>query len=261
MSVLVNAWGVYWGVTWVGDRNDRIPADPTISTHRPCAPDTAPAAALSRLNDRTRPLIAAVDRLRPRVVAVHAHAHAGRGLLGHGRVPGPRPGARHRPSRPAIRPTRCCCGWRRSCSSRSATRPSALTCCPRCCVAAACGIVGATVACLTKRLVVGVGIGIAFAVASRVWAIGLHADPHAFHLFLIALLLLLLVVWADRHKAGRPDQDRAARSPLPRFSASPRQPWADPAARAGSGAVRASRLSAASCAACGSWRRASGRWC
>jgi len=75
-------------------------------------------------------------------------------------------------------------------------------------VAAACAITGATVAYLTKRLVVGIGVGIAFAVSSRVWMIGLHADPHAFHLFLISLLLLLLVVWADRHKAGSPNQDR-----------------------------------------------------
>ena len=75
-------------------------------------------------------------------------------------------------------------------------------------VAAACGIVGATVAMLTRRLVVGVGVGIAFAVASQVWMIGLHADPHAFHLFLIALLLLTLVVWADRQKQGLPNADR-----------------------------------------------------
>ena len=75
-------------------------------------------------------------------------------------------------------------------------------------VAAACAIVGVTVAYLTRRLVVGVGVGIAFAVASRVWAIGLHADPHALHLFLVALLLLLLVVWADRHKHGKPNADR-----------------------------------------------------
>ncbi len=76
-------------------------------------------------------------------------------------------------------------------------------------VAGACALLGATVSMLTRRLVVGIGVGIAFAVASRVWAIGLHADPHAFHLFLIALLLLLLVVWADRHKAGRPKADWA----------------------------------------------------
>ena len=69
-------------------------------------------------------------------------------------------------------------------------------------------ITGATVAYLTKRLVVGIGVGIAFAISSRVWMIGLHADPHAFHLFLISLLLLLLVVWADRHKAGAATQDR-----------------------------------------------------
>ncbi len=75
-------------------------------------------------------------------------------------------------------------------------------------VAAACGIVGATVAYLTRRLVIGVGVGIAFAVSSRVWAIGLHADPHAFHLFLIALLLFLLVVWADRHRDGQTNADR-----------------------------------------------------
>jgi len=75
-------------------------------------------------------------------------------------------------------------------------------------VSAACGIVGATVAYLTRRLVIGVGIGIVFALSSRAWAIGLHADPHAFHLFLAALLLLLLVVWADRQRAGAPNTDR-----------------------------------------------------
>ena len=75
-------------------------------------------------------------------------------------------------------------------------------------VAAACAIAAATVTVLTRRLVVGVGVGICFAVATRVWAIGLHADPHAFHLFLIALLLLLLVVWADRHAADQANTDR-----------------------------------------------------
>jgi hypothetical protein len=75
-------------------------------------------------------------------------------------------------------------------------------------VAGACAIVGVTVACLTRRLVVGVGIGIAFAVSTRVWKIGLHADPHALHLFLAALLLLLLVVWADRQRAAHPHTDR-----------------------------------------------------
>lgn len=73
--------------------------------------------------------------------------------------------------------------------------------------AAACGLVGITVAYLTRRLVVGIATGIVFAVAAQTWAIGLHADPHALHLFLVAALLLLLVVWAQRQRAG-PRADR-----------------------------------------------------
>jgi hypothetical protein len=70
--------------------------------------------------------------------------------------------------------------------------------------AAACGLVAVTVAYLTRRFVIGIGVGIAFALAAQTWAIGLHADPHAFHLFLVAALLLLLVVWAERQRAGPP---------------------------------------------------------
>ena len=69
-------------------------------------------------------------------------------------------------------------------------------------VAAACGIVAATVAYMTRRLVAGVGAGVILAVSAQIWAIGLHADPHAFHLFLASLLLLLLVLWGDRQRAG-----------------------------------------------------------
>lgn len=75
-------------------------------------------------------------------------------------------------------------------------------------VAGACAVIGVTAAHLTRRLVVGVAVGIAFALSTRVWSIGLHADPHAFHLFLAALLLLLLIVWADRQRAGAPNADR-----------------------------------------------------
>jgi len=68
--------------------------------------------------------------------------------------------------------------------------------------AAACGLVGITVAYLTRRFVIGIATGIVFAVAAQTWAIGLHADPHAFHLFLVAAMVLLLVVWAQRQRAG-----------------------------------------------------------
>jgi len=70
-------------------------------------------------------------------------------------------------------------------------------------VAAACGTAGATVAYLTRRLVVGVGAGIALAVSTEAWSVGLHADPHAFHILLATVLLLLLVVWGDRTRVGR----------------------------------------------------------
>lgn len=71
-------------------------------------------------------------------------------------------------------------------------------------VAAGMGIVGATVALLTRRLVLGVAAGTALALGTQTWAVGLRADPHALHVFLVALLLLLLVVWAERSRAGRP---------------------------------------------------------
>jgi hypothetical protein len=75
-------------------------------------------------------------------------------------------------------------------------------------VAGACALVGVISSYLTRRLVVGVGVGIAFAVASRVWSIGLHADPHGLHIFLASALLLVLIVWADRQKASAANADR-----------------------------------------------------
>ena len=71
-------------------------------------------------------------------------------------------------------------------------------------VAAAVGVVAATVTRLTGRLAVGVATGVALAVSAETWAIGLRADPHALHLLLAAVLLHLLVVWQDRVKAGVP---------------------------------------------------------
>lgn len=69
-------------------------------------------------------------------------------------------------------------------------------------VACACGLIAALVAYITRRLVAGVGAAVIFAVGTRAWGIALHADPHAFHLFLASVLLVLLVVWADRQRSG-----------------------------------------------------------
>lgn len=72
--------------------------------------------------------------------------------------------------------------------------------------AAAMGIVGAIVTRITGRLSVGVATGVALAVSGEAWAIGLRADPHALHLFLAALLVLVLVIWEERVRAGRPHE-------------------------------------------------------
>ncbi|MGI8929450.1 MAG: protein O-mannosyl-transferase family [Candidatus Limnocylindrales bacterium] len=71
-------------------------------------------------------------------------------------------------------------------------------------VAAAVGVIAATVTSVTGRLTVGVATGIALAVSAETWAIGLRADPHALHLLLAAVVLHLLVRWQDKLQAGLP---------------------------------------------------------
>jgi hypothetical protein len=65
------------------------------------------------------------------------------------------------------------------------------------------GLTAAVVTMLTGRAVVGIASGLALAVTAAGWSIALHADAHALHLALAALLLLLLVGWAERERAGR----------------------------------------------------------
>ena len=66
------------------------------------------------------------------------------------------------------------------------------------------GIVAVTAALLTRRLVIGIAAGATLAVSAQAWSISLHADPHALHLFMASLILLLLAVWSQRVRAGRP---------------------------------------------------------
>lgn len=70
-------------------------------------------------------------------------------------------------------------------------------------VAGACALVGVTVSFLTRRAILGIGAGLGLAVSTEAWAVGLHADPHALHLLLAALLLLLLSVWYENVRHGR----------------------------------------------------------
>jgi len=60
----------------------------------------------------------------------------------------------------------------------------------------------------TRRAVVGLAAGAVFALAPVAWSWGVRADPHALHVFLAALLLVLLGGWqareaTDRRAAGR----------------------------------------------------------
>lgn len=63
---------------------------------------------------------------------------------------------------------------------------------------------------LTGSLVLGIVAGLAIAITPIVWAIGTHADPHALHLALLAIILWLLVRW-EHARRGNP-VDPAARS-------------------------------------------------
>ncbi len=61
---------------------------------------------------------------------------------------------------------------------------------------------------LTGRPLLGLAGGIVLALAPEAWYLATHADPHALHACLLALLLLLLVVWGDRRREGAPRTDR-----------------------------------------------------
>jgi len=74
-------------------------------------------------------------------------------------------------------------------------------------VAAAAGLLGATVTLITRRVVAGIAAGVALVVAEQPWRVALSADPHALHVFFVALLLFMLVVWLMRLPTG-PQADR-----------------------------------------------------
>jgi hypothetical protein len=66
---------------------------------------------------------------------------------------------------------------------------------------------------LTGSLVFGVAAGIGIALTPIVWAIGTHADPHALHFTLIAIILWLLVRWEQAHRAVSPEGGAPAAEP------------------------------------------------
>ncbi|MFN8520403.1 MAG: DUF2723 domain-containing protein [Chloroflexota bacterium] len=75
-------------------------------------------------------------------------------------------------------------------------------------VSGAAALTAVAVVQVTRRPVIGIAAGALLAVAPLAWENAVRADPHAFHLFLGALLLVVLLAWAARERAGRPDAGR-----------------------------------------------------
>lgn len=75
-------------------------------------------------------------------------------------------------------------------------------------VAVAAGLVALLVGRLSGRALVGTAAGIGLAASPLAWRIGTHAEPHALHLALVGLLLLLLVLWEAGRRNGTASADR-----------------------------------------------------
>jgi hypothetical protein len=65
------------------------------------------------------------------------------------------------------------------------------------CVAVAAAVSVDLVRALTRSVVLGVMAGLGLAFTGIVWKLGTHAEAHALHLALVAILLRLLVAWED----------------------------------------------------------------
>ena len=73
-------------------------------------------------------------------------------------------------------------------------------------VATAAGLTVVLVRMLTRSLPVAIAAGLGLATTPLVWHISTHADAHAFHLALVALLLVTLVAWGRARRAGLGDR-------------------------------------------------------
>src|SRR5262245_19077129 len=76
------------------------------------------------------------------------------------------------------------------------------------CLAVAAAVTTDLVRVLARSVVLGLAAGIGLALTPIAWGIATHADPHALHVALVAVILRLLVGWEDRVRDERPDADR-----------------------------------------------------
>ena len=75
-------------------------------------------------------------------------------------------------------------------------------------IATAAGLTVALVRRLTGSSVIGIGAGLGMALTPVVWANATRADPHPIYLAFVAILLLALVTWEQKRRAGATDADR-----------------------------------------------------
>lgn len=61
---------------------------------------------------------------------------------------------------------------------------------------------------LTRSAPIAAAAGLGLALTPNVWKIATHADAHALHLVLVAVLLIVLLEWGRRAVAGEPGADR-----------------------------------------------------
>lgn len=72
------------------------------------------------------------------------------------------------------------------------------------CLALAAGVTVDLVRALTRSTILGVAVGMGLALTPVAWSIGTHAETHALHLALLAIVLRLLVAW-EAHTTGAAD--------------------------------------------------------
>src|SRR5664280_3265061 len=77
----------------------------------------------------------------------------------------------------------------------------------------AAGAVAGTVALvqiLTGRRLLALAIGLVLASTQLFWRLSTHADPHMFHVALVAILFAVLVVWDQHRRSADPETVRRA---------------------------------------------------
>ena len=74
------------------------------------------------------------------------------------------------------------------------------------CVAGAAAVTVDLTRALTRSAILGVVAGLGLALTDTVWSIGTHAEAHALHLLLVAVLFRLLIAWEDGHPGRSTDR-------------------------------------------------------